>query len=306
MLIDNLIIYSQLSKKELNEIIEFSPYHYKEFKIHKKNKKEYRIIHQPQKETKFLQYYLLNSFFNKFNICDDVAKAYIKGKKNPLKEQAKLHYKYKHSLHLDFKDFFHCITFDMLETEIKKQNIECTKEDLQIIKKLSFRSINNCWYLSIGSPVSPIISNIVLLNFDKDCFNFINTLGGSVTRYSDDIWYSSNDREMLKAFNLFIKKLLVKHFNNKIKLNDSKTKFFYSNKPRRITGLLVVTENNKNSIKVPRNIKREIRTLLYKKNLTTKELAVLRGYMSYLYDNEPEYINKLVVKYPENYKKRIF
>ena len=68
-----------------------------------------RTIHHPSKQTKALQYALIEIFLNKLPI-HSCAAAYRRNIKSPLLENATIHAKYSYSVRVDFSDFFHSIS----------------------------------------------------------------------------------------------------------------------------------------------------------------------------------------------------
>ena len=192
-----LLKYTCLSKETLIKLIHLSATSYKKYKIPKKNGRGMRQICQPSKETKMLQYYLLDNVFATMPIHPS-AFGYVKGKASPLRKNAEMHRSYKYSVHLDYTDFFPSIVpSDLLDTP----NFEgFTSEDKEIIEKICFMSDKDDLCLTIGAPVSPIISNIVMYEIDVDFDHCANDFGGVYTRYADDLWYSSNNQDSCKSF----------------------------------------------------------------------------------------------------------
>ncbi|HIC87612.1 MAG TPA: hypothetical protein EYP03_05355 [Aquificae bacterium] len=77
-----------------------------------------------------------------------------------------------------------------------------------------------------------------------------------------------------------------------------KKKIFTSKKRRRVITGLNITPDGK--ISVGRNKKRHIKSLIFKytkKDIKLDDLNYLKGYLSYLYSIEPEYLNNLRRKY---------
>jgi RNA-directed DNA polymerase len=284
---------------QLYSIIKLAPTSYKIFYIDKKYSNKKRKICQPSKETKMLQYYLLDNFFPQFNV-HATAMAYVKGKKSPLKTNALTHSAFDYSAHFDFENFFPSIYPEDLITVFKQDSC---KNDIEIIKNICFMLDKSKLKLTIGAPVSPIISNIIMYKIDEILSKKAHDLGGVYTRYADDIWFSANTQKDCKEFQHFLNEQIEKNSTPKLKINEKKTYFYKENEPRRVTGLIISSERE---IKVSRSLKRHLRSLIFRSietPLNPKEVSVLKGYMAFLKDNEPDYVNTLFIKYGETLNK---
>jgi hypothetical protein len=292
----NLLIalqnYTCLPANTLKSLIKSAPTSYRIYTIKKKNGHGTRLICHPSRETKMLQYFFLDSYFSQFKI-HDAAKGYKKGEKSPLLKNALAHVNFDYSIHLDFKNFFPSIVPKDVE-QIVAQKYDLTSEDKNIIRNVCFICTKGQYTLTIGAPVSPIISNIIMYDIDETLQQYAQSTNGSYTRYADDLWYSSNNDEDCRNFLEKVRKIIETSEHPKLSLNEKKTRFYKSSRPRYITGLLV-TENRE--IKVPRSKKRYVRSLINKTELTNEEQKFLHGYISFIMDNEPLYVNKLILRY---------
>lgn len=70
-----------------------------------------------------------------------------------------------------------------------------------------------------GSPISAILSNIYMLNFDIDMKNYVNSVGGDYYRYCDDMLFIVPPDQIDKVAGIAEKEL----FKLKVKLNVKKT-----------------------------------------------------------------------------------
>ncbi len=298
-ILDCLRLYTQLNIDDINNIISKAPSNYRKFSIPKKNNSgKFRYIYTPATEIKMFQYILMNYYFLSYSV-HPCAMAYVKGKKSPLRLNAEKHKSFKFSVHYDFSNFFYSIDSDSCLNAIKHK-FNFSQDDLLILKNICFIKRQERCSLSIGSPISPILSNIYMFEFDTHLDNFAIANSGSYTRYSDDIIFSFNDKNVLTKLKQELYFILSDKQYVNLKINQYKTKFFKLNEPKRVTGL-IITKDTK--IHVPRKIKREVRHLIYKNNNRSKiETNRLKGLISYIKDVEPEYINKLVVKYGEKYR----
>ena len=98
-------------------------------------------------------------------------------------------------LKLDFKDFFTHIKskdfyrFCLLNNEYLNFSIN----DLIILEKILFHK----GYLSIGSPSSPMLSNLIMTQFDELMYQYCTGHNVIYTRYADDLAFSNNTPNVL-------------------------------------------------------------------------------------------------------------
>jgi len=207
---------AQYSGYEYNQVLSIalrSPGYYKMYKVKKKNGGD-RLIFHPSKETKIMQYAIIDLFL-KYLPVNENAYAYKNGLKSPLKTNALRHAANSYLLHIDFKDFFPSICPADLWRAIRQYNnrIEFDSWDEIVFNKSLFLNHNGRIFLSIGAPASPIISNIIMKELDEKIFNLCKRLDDSsvYTRYADDIYISTNIRGMCKKY-------MKKFWNRSIRL----------------------------------------------------------------------------------------
>lgn len=299
MIFKELKQYSLLSSSDLEYAINIAPTTYKTFYIEKKNGRK-REISQPSATTKMLQYYLLQSVFEPNVSFHEKSFAYRKGLKSPLLENAKEHTFFKFTLHLDIKNFFPSISPDVFFRAPQIAALNLSQEDKETITKICFKKVGSSYQLTIGAPTSPIISDVVMNSFDHKISTIAQDLNCSYSRYADDLWISSNNSESIDKMEMITIELFSE-LRLPFSINKEKTFRYKGKEPRRITGLTVVD----NTVKVPRHTKRIIKSLIFKESLTKEEHSKLLGYISFLRDNEPSYINNLVLKYGRRYDQAI-
>ena len=272
---------------------------YKHYKINKK-KGGKRTIHHPSKLTKSLQYAIIEIVLRGLSVSDS-AIAYKRGVISPTKKNALLHAKYRYSVMLDFQDFFHSIKprdlFAIMSGDDKYKNIE--KDDKTFLENCLFIKYNNKKGLAIGAPSSPIVSNVVMYNLDEriNSISKIVSNDSIYTRYADDIVFSTNQKGKSSEFYNRIRELIKECKTPSLSFNNNKTKFTSRKTKRVVTGLFITPEER---ISIGRKNKRYIKKLLYDfKNNSIEEQGIkyLNGYLSYILDVEPEFYNRLVLKY---------
>ncbi|MBE1286202.1 MAG: hypothetical protein GJ671_00575 [Alteromonadaceae bacterium] len=145
---------------------------------------------------------------------------------------------------LDVKDYFQNITFEQVMRELDlgfesiqfhpqsnfiRHNVSepdsrissylASEEAQEILKKLVYSEQG----LPQGAPTSPVISNLVLSDFDKEVYALVTSLNGAYTRYSDDITISFKEDSSQKIAQV-IKFVEAKLAENGFKLNKKKGK----------------------------------------------------------------------------------
>jgi len=118
-----------------------------------------------------------------------------------------------------------------------------------------------------------------------------------LTRYADDIVYSTNKKNACRLFYRKIKTLLGKTKSPHLIINTTKTLFLSRGTLRRVTGLTITPDG---TISIGRMNKRYIRKLINDfrfKKLDAEGTKYVRGYLAYILDVEPRYYNSLAMKY---------
>lgn len=298
--------FEELIEKQLDEnYLSFLRYaltaskRYKRYTIKKRTGGD-RIIHHPTKKLKTYQSFIAKNIFLKMPVHDNV----FSYKRNvSIKDLVDLHIENRYLLRIDFKDFF---------PSIKGENIrEFLKENSELLDfKLSDRDITliNLTVckndrLTIGAPSSPAITNAILFEFDKVMEKLSEEIVYS--RYADDLYFSTNTSNLLTQIPEKIKNYLKNYFIN-LKINDYKTVYTSKKHKRIILGLTITTTNK---VSIGRAQKERIKSLIYKYNqdsLSIKEINYLKGYISYVYSVEPDYLNILKRKYTNGTINKLF
>lgn len=176
-----------------------------------------------------------------------------------------------------------CAFFNNSDTLLKEINV--SEKDLKYIYNIVLYKN----HLVIGSVSSPIISNIIMYNFDMELRGLLSDRI-MYTRYADDMIFSSQEFLDPSIVNVVTQCVQKYEFN----VNNKKT-YFMSQKGRRmITGLII----DRGEISIGLQRKKEIKSMLYKKLKHNKgEGRKILGYLHFLKDIEPDYFNKLINKY---------
>lgn len=290
-LVDQISLFLGIPKATVDEWSQDITY--KKISIPKKTEGT-RIIYVPNNNLKIIQYSIANFLFinEKYFPINRIAIAYRKGIQSPIKRSVQYHSKYPYTVKIDMKDFFPSIKFDDFYKSINKDTIFSDRENIEFIEKCCFVESS---FLGIGAPSSPIISNIVMHKIDSNIFDYSSKKNAFITRYADDIMFSSNRKNDCIDFEKYIIDLLSKIDSPLLKINFKKTKYMSKSNRRQILGLIITPEGN---ISVGREKKRQVRAMIHQyDNLDDTGEYYLSGYLNYLCDVEIEFINKIMLKY---------
>lgn len=285
-----------ISESQLNRLLSRAPRTYKVYTIPKKTGGK-RTIAQPAKETKYIQYWLIDNIFKKLPI-HRCAKAYKPGAS--IRKNAFAHSKRKYLTKFDFKEFFTSIK----ESDLQK-HFACyldkiySSDEINIITRISciqYRP-SSPLCLSIGAPSSPILSNTLLYEFDKKVSEWCRENKVIYTRYADDLTFSTNVRGMSNLIESNIR-IIVKELDYpSLRFNRKKTVHLSMKHQRRITGLVIT---NDKKVSIGRDKKREISALIHRYSidlLNEDQTLRLQGLLGFAKDAENQFIFSMKSKY---------
>ena len=244
-----MIVYKELTSlerdlafplKTLFAISNSIPKHYRKVRIPKRSG-GFRELSVPDEILKKIQRKIADVVLSRMEISR-YATAYHFG--SSVQKNATPHVGQPKILKLDVKHFFDSITYSYVKD--KCFPAERFSEPCRILLTML------CYHgdtLPQGAPTSPMISNIVMKDFDEIVGAFCRERNISYTRYCDDMTFSGDfdEREVRR----FVKEEL---FKNGFILNNEKTTLLTRDKRQTVTGVVV---NDKPS--VPRTYRREIR-----------------------------------------------
>ncbi|MDA6066698.1 retron St85 family RNA-directed DNA polymerase [Idiomarina abyssalis] len=273
---------------------------YTSFYKNKKNGKTRKIYH-PNRELKVFQRVLLDNVLDRLN-QHAASMAYSKG--SSIKLNAEEHAKNNYLLRMDFSKFFESISSDDIyqfcKDVLSKEFSYWTEDDTEVFTRFVCRKGS----LVMGAVTSPAIANLILYEFDETLSRFCLSMGVSYTRYADDMYFSTNKRNLLRGVERKVyKEVKELQLPKSLKINNSKT--YHSSKKRRrlVTGLILTDDGN---VSIGRDKKREVRSLVFNwDGLSPVEKQKLSGYLSYAKSIEPDFINRLCMKYGSETLKKI-
>ena len=282
--------------------------YYTEFKIPKKKPDEngrirYRKLINPRGDLKILQRQIADTLVSIGILPHNAAHAFREGR--DYYSNAAKHQKNNHIINLDLKDFFDSIDEDILYNNLMEHlcfNVDELGNELakNIIKIALYKGTT-----PQGSPLSPLLSNLIMVKFDYLLRKELNKkeIKTVYTRYADDMTFSSKLSLDITDIIHTVENILKDHYNGKIKINYSKTKKIT---PGRcfITGVKL---NKEHKLTVgwekKKLTKSRIYNLLNKTDLdnpdedTLKEIQSVLGYLAFINSVEKGYARYLLQKY---------
>lgn len=296
---------SGLAVKDVMRLVNTAPRRYKVFPILKRNGDE-RLIAQPASEIKVLQRILMQLVFSRMQV-HDAAYAYVKGRS--IRDNALRHVRSTHILKLDFSNFFNSIRPQDLERVLLAAPVEgVSRADYEHLYRLAFWGAGTfaprC--LSVGAPSSPMISNIVMFEFDRRVADAAAEYGLCYTRYADDITISSmTGPEPLVAIERRIEGIIEQN-PIRISLNREKRGLYGRGDRRMVTGLIITPTGN---VSIGRDRKRMIRAGLHRLQKNQEDKALLmwcKGMLSFVLSAEPSHMRSIYRCFDRDFVRDIF
>lgn len=293
-----------LSPVELIRLIRSAPMRYKVYTVPKRAPGQLRTIAQPSPEVKVLQRWVVSNILSKFPI-DQAAIAYRHGRN--IRDNAQPHANGRFLLKLDFKDFFPSIRDTDFRRFLAHEVPSLNDNEVELLTRILFwrpKSTNQLC-LAIGAPSSPLLSNILLRDFDRAVSEFCFPLGIAYTRYADDLSFSAQTSDLLADVEEMVSKLCIGSESPRLVLNREKTVRVSKKRSRRVTGLVLT---NQGQVSLGRDAKRGIRATVHHfltGTLSREQVLSLRGMLAYVKSVEPSFLNRLRAKYGSENIRRI-
>ncbi len=277
----------QISFKKLAFLVGAPPFlKYTKFLIPKRSD-GFRIIEAPKVDLKIAQkrlykflepYYsplpCVHGFVSDRSILTGVASHLVRGDRHHgIKKKTRFYFA------LDIEDFFPSITSQRIYGLLVGKRIRSMEDVAFDIAKLCIGERG----LAQGSPVSPLISNMICLNMDRSIMAFAKSHGLFYTRYADDITLSTSNRKMF--FEIFgkgpegivpteLERAIAQHKGREsFRINEKKIRCLMPEQRQLITGIVVNEKMN-----VRREYYRTLRSCLHTWNKEGKERAAVKYY----------------------------
>ena len=176
--------------RELETLLEDSN-RYHEFSI-AKNRGGKRVIYAPNEQLKEIQQQLLHLFEANYTVHRQ-AHGFVKGK--DFVTNAEVHIGKNYIFTFDIENFFpsikRSVVINYFRTNLKMIN--------HTSKTLADIVCHPAGFLPQGAPTSPMLSNLLLYQFDQNMDAIAKKYKCTYTRYADDITFSTNAAEFPRA-----------------------------------------------------------------------------------------------------------
>ena len=280
-----LRLNNYLAEHNVNEM-------YREFNIPKRTG-GFRTIDAPEDDLKMFMREFSNTFLKTFKLLThDSAFAYIKGRSviDAVKEHQ--NNKSRWFLKIDLKDFFGSCNKEFIVNQLYKIYPFALggTDTIDLLSSLADLScLNN--KLPQGTPISPWLTNLIMIEFDYKINKLLNKLANDETIKKQRYVYnlSIQDNAHLKGTPLTIK--------------DEKTRFGSSAGRNWNLGIMY---NKDNTLTIGHKKKRQIKDNIYyfikfKDTFELEDCWWLQGNISWLKSVEPEYTEGLLTYYKNKF-----
>lgn len=289
-IVDLLMRELLMDERHISRLIATAPERYKTYKI-KKRRGGFREIAQPAAELKAAQRALMRVYLCHLPV-HKCATAYKDG--SSIKVNAQKHSENRPILKYDFKDFFPSITEQAWLSYCHHHQI-FEREDAIRAGRILFRRPKGgrILRLSIGAPSSPLLSNILLNEFDHLVHDAVSKHKIVYTRYADDMTFSATRTGNLTVVDGILRSTINRITSPKLTINEEKTALITPKFQRMVTGLILTLDGR---VSIGRDRKRMIRATIHRffhGELTEKEVAALAGQIAFARDIEPDYYLRL-------------
>lgn len=268
---DLLCLLNKIKMAELGEKGEpFIMPHLNYFIHPARNKKSYKTFYIPKKSGGVREISapraLLKSFLtytNKLLQAFYDAPQYVTGfvPEKSVVDNAEFHIGKNFVFNTDLKDFFPSITKSRISATLKHLPFNFNDTIADAIAGLCCTETvidgKKHWVLPQGSPCSPVLTNIVCQNLDRQLQKLAKKYRLRYSRYADDITFSGN-RNVFRKDGSFQRELKTIIVGQNFTINEKKTRLQPKDMRQEVTGLVVSDRVN-----VSREYVRNIDNLLY-------------------------------------------
>lgn len=267
--------------------------HYETFTI-PKHSGGWRTINAPKEELKELQRDIKDYLENAGVHPHAAAYAYVKHRS--AKDAVIRHQRTGHTcyLKLDFSDFF---------GSCNKQTIMRSLTQIPFFACMPIQTLNDMLHVAMlngglpqGTPLSPWLTNQIMLPYDFEIAKACNERKITYTRYADDMLFSANNKTALRAAIRVVREIIA---GTNLKINNDKTRISTIYGKNWNLGLMT---NKDNEITVGWRNKERARATLHNfilapNSITPQQASEILGKWQYYHQIEPEYFDNLLNKY---------
>ena len=260
---------------------------YTEYRI-PKNSGGYRLISAPSDELKEVQKELYHILVRMGAIAHDAAYAYVKERTcfNAIAKHrdANTNFFYK----FDLNNFFPSCTEQVLKTQLKQVYPFCLFDETILDLIIGVATYHGA--LPQGSPLSPLLCNMVLLPFDWTMHYSIKHFEGVYTRYADDLLISLSNKKQLQ----FIEHIIKQHLPDGLSLNSEKSRCGTLAGHNYNLGLMLnkdhnITIGHKKKMELKAKLNNFIFDFTNQRFWSIIDTQVLQGELNYFKQIEPNY-----------------
>ena len=221
--------------------------YYKHYEIPKKNG-GVRAIEEPLPSLKEIQTWILENILTPASAknVSPVAKAFMPGKS--LRENARFHKGKNTVVALDLHDFFGSVRFGSVYGVFKGMGYN------ESVSVMLTRLCMLKGSLPQGAPTSPMLSNLMFAELDREIFRYCKERKIMYTRYADDMTFSADNMDV--AHLMAYVKMIVE--TRHLKLNEEKTKVMGRGSCQNVTGIVV-----NDGMQVPKKYRDKVRQEVY-------------------------------------------
>jgi len=251
-----------------------------------------RDIYAPGRELKKMQkqlnyylqaYYLL---IKPDDVHGFVINPHYLGRRCNIVENAMVHTGKSHLLNIDIKDFFPSISAKRVKELFSSPLFNY---DEQITWALTMLTTYK-GFLPAGAPTSPVLSNFICLELDKELKDYAQISNLQYSRYADDLTFSSDGRIHDEIILDIVSIINKNHF----KINQKKLRLVGANRRQTVTG---ITVNQK--VNVDRKLLKRTRAMLH--DLTTNGLYVATSRHFHVAADKNSALNSKFIRQLEGY-----
>lgn len=159
--------------------------------------------------------------------------------------------------------------------------------------------------MSIGAPSSPLLSNVLLEEFDSRVARLCENHDVRYTRYADDLSFSADRSEQLARVERGVFEICRRTGRPRLTIHPDKIARVSKKQSRRVTGLVLA---NNGRVSLGRGQKRRIRASVHHfvtGQLSDDEARKLRGMLAYVKSVEPKFLSRLRKKFGSSAIRRI-
>lgn len=230
---------------------------YRVFQIKKKNGKT-REIAAPHKRLLEIQTYL-NEILKRVYSPSNAANGFVDGRS--IITGAKVHVGHNYVLNIDLSDFFPSIEKSRVWRRLTLPPFNCHSNIANVIAGLCCIKVEKDgvtkYVLPQGAPTSPLLSNAICDNLDRNLSRLAKKFGVHYTRYADDMTFSSM-HNVYQENSIFMNELRRIIERQHFKFNEQKTRLQKEGTRQEVTGITVNSKLN-----VAHKYTRDLRNLLY-------------------------------------------